>query len=227
MIVVTRRTVLTASAAVVAATLAGCNGTDPPAPTGVASQPPPPLRILALGDSLTWGWPKGPGTATSYQPYLGRLLNYAGIRHEILTRAIAGQTTADILPWAPDAVRETTPDVALVDVGQNDAGRLAAGFAERYTQLLDAIAATRPGVAILAAVIQGSLLTAQHKREQVVRDTIRQIAVPPRVAGLVDFSRLPADYLRGDLGHPTPAGYEARAYLWYLGLAEYLRLPRT
>lgn len=183
------------------------------------------LRILCIGDSLTWGWPDGPGSETSYQPRLSRLLRYAGVGHELLVEAISGQTTADVLPWAPDKVRQHRPDLVLLDVGQNDAGRLLPGFEQRYLRLVAELHAAHPGVVVLGAIIQGSILPGQQQAESAVQASLRRLAVPPQVAAVADMSTLPKEYLRGDLGHPTIEGYAARAWKWFETIAEHLKLP--
>ena len=85
-----------------------------------AKAPPPPIRIVAYGDSLTAGYGVGPGDAFPVQ--LQRALLKRGYNVEVINAGVSGDTTAAALErfdWAvPDGV-----DAAIVELGANDALR--------------------------------------------------------------------------------------------------------
>jgi acyl-CoA thioesterase-1 len=81
---------------------------------------PKPIRILALGDSLTAGFRLKPGDAFPVQ--LEKALKAKGHAVEVINAGVSGDTTAAALErfeWAvPDNV-----DAAIVELGANDALR--------------------------------------------------------------------------------------------------------
>jgi acyl-CoA thioesterase-1 len=93
-----------------------------------------PIRIVALGDSLTAGFMLP--TAQSFPAQLERALRAKGYNVEIVNAGVSGDTTAaalERLEWAvPDRI-----DAAIVELGANDALR---GLDPRLTRRnLDAI----------------------------------------------------------------------------------------
>jgi acyl-CoA thioesterase I len=76
-----------------------------------------PLRLLALGDSLTAGW--GLTAAEGFVPQLQTALRAAGYGVEVINAGVSGDTTAGgaaRLEWA----LADRPDAALVALGAND-----------------------------------------------------------------------------------------------------------
>lgn len=90
------------------------------APPAAAAESPRPLRIVALGDSLTAGLGVAPQDAFPEQ--LQRALAARGIAAEIINAGVSGDTSGTALQrldWAMPA----GVDAAIVELGANDALR--------------------------------------------------------------------------------------------------------
>jgi acyl-CoA thioesterase-1 len=79
-----------------------------------------PVKILALGDSLTSGYGLPPGDG--FVPQLQRALQAAGIDAEVSNAGVAGDTSADGLARLDWALADD-PAVVIVEFGANDALR--------------------------------------------------------------------------------------------------------
>lgn len=95
--------------------------------TAVAAEKP--VRVVALGDSLTAGYMLGPNDAFPAQ--LERKLKSSGLKVEIANAGVSGDTTAGGLARLDWAVPEGT-DAVILELGANDALRgLEPGRARR------------------------------------------------------------------------------------------------
>jgi acyl-CoA thioesterase-1 len=79
-----------------------------------------PLKILALGDSLTAGYGVWPGSG--FVPQLQKALTAAGIEAKVLDGGVSGDTTAGGLARL-DWLLAEDPQVVIVELGGNDALR--------------------------------------------------------------------------------------------------------
>lgn len=79
-----------------------------------------PLKILALGDSLTAGY--GLAEADGFCPQLEKALKAAGHDVQVIDGGVSGDTTADGLARL-DWTLADNPDVVIVELGANDALR--------------------------------------------------------------------------------------------------------
>ncbi len=79
-----------------------------------------PIRILALGDSLTSGYGLPPGEGFTDQ--LGRALQDQGVKATVINGGVAGDTTADGLSRLDWSLADD-PAVVIVELGGNDALR--------------------------------------------------------------------------------------------------------
>jgi acyl-CoA thioesterase-1 len=79
-----------------------------------------PLRILALGSSLTQGFGLPPGT--EYPVVLEARLKAAGINARVINAGVSGDTSADGLARLDWSLADH-PDVAIIELGSNDALR--------------------------------------------------------------------------------------------------------
>lgn len=79
--------------------------------------PPGPLRIVALGDSLTSGHRLSRDEA--YPAVLQETMTAAGLPAEVINHGVSGDTTAEALRRLDDALREE-PHVLIVALGAND-----------------------------------------------------------------------------------------------------------
>ncbi|SDH28906.1 acyl-CoA thioesterase-1 [Roseospirillum parvum] len=114
-----------------------------------ASQPAAPLRILALGDSLTAGYnlPQGAG----FPAQLEAALTARGHAVEVINGGVSGDTSAGGLSRLAWQLGDTPPDAAIVELGANDGLRgLDPGRTEaNLSQLIARLKGT--GVAVLLA----------------------------------------------------------------------------
>ena len=85
--------------------------------TAVAAQP---VKILALGSSLTQGYGLPPGEGFTDQ--LGQALKDQGIAARVINGGVAGDTSADGLARLDWSLADD-PDLAIVELGGNDALR--------------------------------------------------------------------------------------------------------
>jgi acyl-CoA thioesterase-1 len=76
-----------------------------------------PLRILALGDSLTAGYGLLPGQG--FAPQLQKALSEKGIQAEVIDAGVSGDTTAGGLSRLDWALADN-PDLVIVELGAND-----------------------------------------------------------------------------------------------------------
>src|SRR4029078_13382354 len=76
-----------------------------------------PLRILALGDSLTAGFGLGPGQG--FVPQLQKALNEKGIQAEVVDGGVLGDTTAGGLTRLDWSLADK-PDLVILELGAND-----------------------------------------------------------------------------------------------------------
>jgi acyl-CoA thioesterase-1 len=79
-----------------------------------------PIKILALGDSLTAGY--GLAEADGFCPQLEKALKAAGHDVQVIDGGVSGDTTADGLARL-DWTLADNPDVVIVELGANDALR--------------------------------------------------------------------------------------------------------
>lgn len=201
-----------------------------PAPEQQTPATPEPLRILPLGDSLTWG--KGSSDASGYRAVLCRALAAAGLAVDFVGSQRNGrgpdteheghpgwridQVDARAEQWVPAA----DPDVVLLDLGTND-------FVQRYdtrhaaarlSALVDWIHALAPDAHIVLArllVIDGDRRAAGVRQ---LNAAIPGIAAVRRgFVTVADMSRIPvANTVDGV--HPGDIGYRQMAYQWYQAL---------
>lgn len=82
---------------------------------------PPPLRVLALGDSLTAGFDLPHDAAFPVQ--LEEALRAKGYAVEVENAGVSGDTTAGGLARLDWALGEETPAVTILELGANDALR--------------------------------------------------------------------------------------------------------
>jgi lysophospholipase L1-like esterase len=196
-----------------------------------ASPGGPPVRIMPLGDSITYG--VGSSTASSYRAALwDRLVGHAGYAVDFV-----GSQRSGALPdtdneghsgWRIDQIAANVdgwlatyqPDVVLLHIGTNDMNQnYQVGTApQRLGALLDQILADRPAATVLLAqIVPSSDSTVQS------RITAFNAALPGVAASrgdrvkLVDLSVLSGADLADTL-HPNDNGYARMAVRWYSAL---------
>ncbi|GGK28196.1 hypothetical protein GCM10010124_21030 [Pilimelia terevasa] len=209
-----------------------------PAPTArQAAAARDPVRILALGDSLTWGTaaPHLDGWRRGLRARLVRAgvpVDFVGSR---ATGAFAdnqhdgrpGWRIADLRRAAPALVRAADPDVILLHVGTNDVklpGPGVAGAPARLGLLLDQLLRLAPAAPVLVAQVANSPRVDIQPRLARFNRSLAVVAARrgPRVR-VVDMAALGVFSDFADSLHPNRRGYAVLAHRWYRALQPVLR----
>jgi len=200
-------------------------------------------RILALGDSLTWGI----GYEGGYRVALFELARGDGKNITFTGSLQSGPLLAGGVPfprhhegrsgWRIEAVTATVPrpalttlpHIVLLHVGTNDvyARESPEQMADQLEALLDRLELAAPQALIAVAQIVPLTDPALRDRAAHYNTELSQRVGARRSRGehliLVDqFSQFPSALL-SDGVHPTRAGYERMARAWYAAIAPYLR----
>lgn len=181
-----------------AAWLPGCSRSP------VRGQPVPPgARVLALGDSLTYG--TGATAESAYPAVLARLTGW-----DVVNAGVPGDTTRQALARTPGLLSEHRPALVLLSIGGNDLLRrqdesAARAHIERIVQAVHALGAQLLLIAVprptLAARVTGSL-----DDHPMYAELAEALALPLHAGG---WSAVLADErLRADAIHANAAGYE-------------------
>ncbi|MEU4688258.1 SGNH/GDSL hydrolase family protein [Actinoplanes sp. NPDC023714] len=209
----------------------------PATPAVAAEQQQQAIRIMPLGDSLTFG--KGDRAANGYRNWLHSWLTLSGVDADFVGSQTDG-TGADTgheghpgwrIAWltrhADHWMATYKPQVVLLDIGTNDLIRNQAnGSTQRLAQLIDRLVAADPKVEIVLA----KLLVVKHRNAREFRSFNAKLAKVaarhPRNVTLVDMSVIPAsDTVDGV--HPDTTGYQKMAFQWYQGLRRVLPTGRS
>jgi lysophospholipase L1-like esterase len=200
-----------------------------------------PIRIMPLGDSITWG--VGTPGHDSYRTELGDRLTRAGLDVDFVGSQQSG-TGAD--PdneghpgWTIDQIAEHVdewlatyePDVILLHIGTNDLHVGAPSPATRLEQLLEQIHAARPQAQVVVAQLIGLGLTG-YTGGQAARTADYNRALTDIVADLGEpFHLADLSYVHGvdlhDRLHPNAFGYRRMAWGWYHALEPLLNTTGT
>jgi acyl-CoA thioesterase-1 len=164
-----------------------------------------PVKILALGSSLTQGYGLPPGTEFTVQ--LQAALKKSGIDAVVTNAGVSGDTSAGGLARLDWSLADH-PDAVILELGSNDMLRATppAETEKNLRAILDKLKAAHVKV----------LLTGMHAQHNLGADYVRQFdAIYPRLAGQYDVLFYPF-FLDGvalnpklnqaDGMHPNPAG---------------------
>ncbi|KAE8853632.1 hypothetical protein PTNB73_02045 [Pyrenophora teres f. teres] len=197
-----------------------------------------PLRILPLGDSITWGWqPTAQENGTDgyraeliYDLIWARYgtVNYVGTQRSgyMYNNENEGHSGATIskLQGLMKAGLEMRPNVILLHIGTNDLARPETAeekwsdAPERLGRLLDDIFKICPDAVVLVAKIIQAKDTQTRANVQIFNDAIPQVVDMSREKGfklaIADLSIVDANELVDDL-HPSYAGYSHMSDIWY------------
>jgi lysophospholipase L1-like esterase len=202
-----------------------------------------PCRVLPLGDSLTWGIGYDGGyrvalyeraqAAGKHLTFTGSLHNgpllEAGLPFPRNHEGRSGWKIAQIMSTVPTPALNTAPDIVLLHAGTNDiyAHTPASVMADALEALLDRIEHAAPQALIVVAQIVP--LTDPALRDaafaynaELVGRVHRRQARGEHLIIADQFSEFPVAML-SDGVHPTQAGYEQMAGVWYTAIAPYLR----
>jgi lysophospholipase L1-like esterase len=202
-----------------------------------------PIRIMPLGDSITWG--EGSSTTSSYRADLWRhLVDDAGVAVDFV-----GSQQSGNLPdrdneghsgWRIDQVAASVegwlttyrPDVVLVHLGTNDLAQEydVAGAPDRLAALLDRITAHSPATTVLVSSIVPSTFQIITDRVDAFNarlpGIVRARAEQGRKLRFVDLGPAVGTADLADFLHPNDAGYAKMASLWHAALEPVLAAGR-
>jgi lysophospholipase L1-like esterase len=202
-----------------------------------------PIRIMPLGDSITWG--EGSSTTSSYRADLWRhLVDDAGVAVDFVGSQQSGslpdrdneghsgwrieQITASVDGW----LTTYRPDVVLIHLGTNDLAQEfdVAGAPDRMAALIDRITAHSPATTVLVSAIVPSTY-------QIITDRVD--AFNARLPGIVQTRAQQGKKVRhvdldgavgtadlADFLHPNDAGYAKMAGVWHAALEPVLAAGR-
>jgi lysophospholipase L1-like esterase len=191
-----------------------------------------PLRVLALGDSITAG--TGSTSRSGYRTDLHARLTAAGLDVDFvgsqrsgvgpdLDHEGHGGWTINRVRGGLDSMLATyRPDVVLLHVGTNDItrGEDARKVAGRLSQLIDRIRVARPTAYVIVSQIVGSNVPIERLVDRLYNARLPAIvAAKGPMVRLVDQSTVFGTDLH-DLHHPNDLGYAKMAFNFYNALAE-------
>lgn len=211
----------------------------PPSHPLVAEQAPSGVRIMPLGDSITYGVHSSDGGG--YRVYLWNMLQQMGFpvtfvgskqagpansprANEGHSRAMIKYIQAHIVFW----LNYFHPDIILLTIGTNDMGSpLDRPLAvERLTNLLTTIATVAPHTSVLVATIPPLCHFEKYVREynNAIPAIVARLQARGDMISWVDVhAAVPMSELF-DCVHPDDAGYRAMAEAWRWPLVETLLL---
>lgn len=196
----------------------------------------PPLRILPLGASVTFG--VGSTTGNSYRKNLRDTLTQAGHTVNFVGRhkngdfadndveATSGFVLSQIAEAAHTAAPLFLPNLALVEAGTNNcnSGGTVSDAGANVTVLVRDVFAGSPGVTVVMATLMGNKFAAQDACRVDVNRQYREVAAGFEKEGarfvLVDM-RGPEGPTTEDLfdtRHPNDRGYQKMAVVWKEGV---------
>ncbi|UWE07808.1 ricin-type beta-trefoil lectin domain protein [Actinacidiphila bryophytorum] len=221
-----RLTAAFAAALTTVAALTAAGATTARAAAPAAAAAPAPLRLMPLGDSITWG--VGSSTGDSYRSALwndlageGHSLDFVGSGRDGAmsdpdNEGHSGWRIDQIAGIADSVVARYRPNVITLEIGTNDLNQnyQVPTATDRLHALVDQLTADAPDATVLVA----SLIISTNPTEEPNRPAFNQ-AVPGIVqaeqaagkhVGYVDMSALTAADL-ADALHPNDGGYAKMA----------------
>ncbi|GAA2494312.1 SGNH/GDSL hydrolase family protein [Streptomyces longisporus] len=213
------------------------------APASAASNTP--LRLMPLGDSITWG--VGSSTGNGYRGPLwnelaadGHPLDFVGTgRNGSMSdpdnEGHSGYRIDQIAALADASLTRYRPNVVTLHIGTNDLqGASEVNTAiSRLRSLVDQITADVPDATVLVASLVVSTSSSEEQFRGTYNQATRQIVSDAQAAGkhvaFVDMSSLTTADLADPL-HPNDAGYQKMADAFHRGIqsadgAGWLRNP--
>ena len=195
----------------------------------------PPLRIMPLGDSITYGL--GSSTTSSYRADLwnkltatGAQLDFVGSAHsgalpDTDNEGHSGWRIDQIADIASCAVAKSRPNLVTLHLGTNDMGQdYQTGTApQRLGALVDQLLAADPGVTVLVASLVPSNDPAEQARTVTFNQQLPGLVGQQQAAGkhvrLVDMSAVTTSDL-SDPWHPNDNGYRKMATAFAAGVQD-------
>jgi len=184
-------------------------------PVLAADQAADPVRILALGDSLTAGYnlPRGHGFA----PVLERRLRAAGYPVAVIDGGVSGDTTAGglarldwMLGGAAASPPDGIPDIAIVELGANDALRGVPPDTVRanLSAIIERLQAAGVRVLLAGMLAPPNMGPAYGERFNAIFPEVAEAYDVAFHAFFLEGVAADPEYLQQDGMHPTAAGVE-------------------
>ncbi|MBT2676880.1 ricin-type beta-trefoil lectin domain protein [Streptomyces sp. ISL-14] len=210
-----------------------------------SAAPTTPLRVMPLGDSITWG--VGSSTGNGYRgPLWNRLaadghpLDFVGtVRGGSMSdpdnEGHSGYRIDQIAALADASLTRYRPNVVTLHIGTNDlqgASEVDSAIA-RLRSLVNQVTADVPDATVLVASLVVSTSSSEERWRGTYNQATRQIVSDAQAAGkrvaFVDMSSLTTADLADPL-HPNDAGYQKMADAFHRGVqaadgAGWLRNP--
>ncbi|MFF4275630.1 ricin-type beta-trefoil lectin domain protein [Streptomyces sp. NPDC001536] len=213
--------------------------------TSASAAPNTPLRVMPLGDSITWG--VGSSTGNGYRGPLwnqlaadGHPLDFVGtVRGGSMSdpdnEGHSGYRIDQIAALADASLTRYRPNVVTLHIGTNDlqgASEVDSAIT-RLRSLVNRVTADAPDATVLLASLVVSTSSSEERWRGTYNQAVRQIAGDAQAAGkhvaFVDMSSLTTADLADSL-HPDDAGYQKMADAFHRGIqaadsAGWLRNP--
>ncbi|MFC9930718.1 ricin-type beta-trefoil lectin domain protein [Streptomyces sp. NPDC127190] len=212
---------------------AAATGTGSPGSAARAAAAPTPLRLMPLGDSITWG--VGSPSGNGYRSFLwnrlageGHALDFVGSgRNGTMSdpdnEGHSGWHIDEIAGIADSVLARYRPNVITLEIGTNDlnGGSAAQPAADRLHALIDRITADAPDATVLVGTVIVSTSSTEEATRPAFNAALPGIVQAEQAAGkhvrLVDMSALTTADLSDPL-HPNDNGYGKMADAFNAGV---------
>ncbi|MFB7508917.1 GDSL-type esterase/lipase family protein, partial [Streptomyces broussonetiae] len=212
---------------------AAATGTEPPPSAARSAATPADVRLMPLGDSITWG--VGSPSGNSYRGSLwnqlaaeGHALDFVGSgRNGTMSdpdnEGHSGWRIDQITGIADSVLARYRPNVVTLEIGTNDLnGNYQVPTApDRLRALIDRITGDVPAVAVLVGTVIVSTSGTEEANRPAFNAKLPEIVTAEQAAGkhvrLVDMSGLTTADLADSL-HPNDNGYRKMADAFNAGV---------
>ncbi|MEV6006929.1 ricin-type beta-trefoil lectin domain protein [Streptomyces sp. NPDC051976] len=202
-------------------------------PTSRATTAPTALRLMPLGDSITWGI--GSSSGNGYRGFLGNQLTAEGhpldfvgsLRNGTMpdpdNEGHSGWRIDQIAGIANSVLAGYRPDVITLEIGTNDlnGNYQVATAPDRLSALIDQITGDLPDATVLVGTVIVSTSGTEEANRPAFNAKLPGIVQAKQAAGehvrLVDMSALSAADLSDSL-HPNDTGYSKMAAAFHAGV---------
>lgn len=213
--------------------------------TPASAAPTTPLRVMPLGDSITWG--VGSSSGNGYRAPLGNLLGTDGHPLDFVGTSRSGSMSDpdneghsgykihQIAALADASLTRYRPNVVTLMIGTNDLNEnyQVSTATARLKSLVDQVTAGAPDATVLVASLVVSTSGSEEQHRAAYNQAIPRIVSDAQAAGkrvaYVDMGNLTTADL-ADALHPNDSGYRKMADAFHRGIraadsAGWLRNP--